>query len=280
MILKLVHLLMRLRLWFAGFRGRSVPTAHGPMHVIEYEDSGSLPPLVIVHGICAEGAEFFDTILRLRGNFSRIIVPDLPSHGRSSDPVGGLTPDTLRDTAIELLDAVVPEDALILGNSLGGVVTLRYCLVRPERVRALYLSSPAGAQVAPDSFESFRLTLKPRSWRDGVHFANLIHRADVWHAWLIGGGVRDLFARGPLAGFVDALGWEDLVTADEIRALSVPTRVVWGTEDTLLPRDQHRFFLEHVPEGTQVEEPDWGHCPYLDTPGAFADSILAWARSV
>jgi pimeloyl-ACP methyl ester carboxylesterase len=278
-LLKLVHALMRLRLWLGGFRSRRVTTSQGPMHVSEYVGEGELPPLVIVHGICAEGADFVDAVLALRGEFSSIILPDLPGHGQSSDPPDGLLPATLTETTLELFDEVVPKGGLLLGNSLGGVATLRYCLARPGRVRALYLSSPAGAKVSPEAFESFRAQLRLSTWRDGVTFVSKIYRKPPPHRWLIGGAIRDLFARSVLAGFVNALNHDDLIGPEELGALTTPTQVVWGTEDRLLPAEQLDFYKAHMPAGTPVHEPRWGHCPYLDTPRAFAASVLAWARA-
>lgn len=48
------------------------------------------------------------------------------------------------DVMTEALDALLPEPAIVCGNSLGGAVALHYALARPEKVLGLVLLSPAG----------------------------------------------------------------------------------------------------------------------------------------
>lgn len=83
-----------------------------------------------------------------------------------------------------------------------------------------------------------------------------------------------------MARFVDAMRWDDLLQPEEISTLKPPVYLAWGKRDQLLPQNQLAYFQQNLPAGAVVETPDWGHCPYLDSPRPFADSILRWARSV
>ncbi|MCO4743577.1 MAG: alpha/beta hydrolase [Proteobacteria bacterium] len=280
MLLPYVNRFQRWRLGRAGFRDRAIDTPECRVHALDFEGRGDLPPLVVVHGICAEGAQFADTLLALRPHFSRIIVPDLPAHGRSGDPRGGLSADTLSSSTMVAMDALIDDSALVVGNSLGGLASVRYALERPHNVRALYLSSPAGGYQEPDVFQSFLKRLHLTSWREGVAFVSRIYGAPPLHRFFIGGGVRSLFSRPTMANFVQALSADDLLSPEQIRSLQMPVRLVWGGRDHLLPYEQFEFYREHLPETAVFEEPaHWGHCPYLDTPKELARSILDWAEA-
>lgn len=277
MVLSLFNRIQRHRLLRAGFQPRTVQTGECEIEALELAGSGELPPLVVVHGICAEGAQFADTLLKLKPHFSRIVVPDLPGHGNSGDPRSGLTSRSLSDSVHELFDELIDEPSLVVGNSLGGMVSVRYALASPDKVRALYLSSPGGGQQA--DFQGFLDRFRLDSWSDGVAFAGQLYGRPPLHRYLIGGGVRGLFARTEMARFVGELREEDLLTSEDLGALLPPAHVAWGGRDWLLTREQFDFYRASLPRESTFEEPShWGHCPYLDTPGELADSILNWAR--
>jgi pimeloyl-ACP methyl ester carboxylesterase len=74
----------------------------------------------------------------------RVLVPDLPGHGRSSPLPEARDVDDLADAVLGITDAEEIRGAVWIGHSLGGVVALRAAVLRPDAVRGIVLAAAAG----------------------------------------------------------------------------------------------------------------------------------------
>src|SRR5690349_2011545 len=122
-----------------GVETRWVDTPYGRIHAYDARGGGGLPPVVLLHGIGSAATPFGPLLERLRPHVRRVTALDLPGHGFSTDTSVPLTPAVLFESVTTALDVLIDEPAIIVGNSLGGAVALRYALARPERARALVL---------------------------------------------------------------------------------------------------------------------------------------------
>jgi pimeloyl-ACP methyl ester carboxylesterase len=274
MLLGVVDAVAEARLHAAGYRQRWVRTEVGRMRAIEARAAGAGPPLVMLHGVGSRASDLGPLLHRLRGDAPHVVAPDLPGHGRSARPPGGMDPTVLQDAVFALLDAVVPAGAVVFGNSLGGLVAVRYALHRPERVRALVLASPAGAPMSADELVRFLARFEvddPRVARDFVD--STFHRAPApmplmrpgLRARLLDPSVRDLFSR---------IRSTDLLTAEDLSAVRAPTVLVWGDAEGLLPSTALPFFESNLGGAVHtVRLARAGHAPYVEAPGAVAEIL-------
>jgi pimeloyl-ACP methyl ester carboxylesterase len=101
------------------------------------------PPLVLVHGLggTVENWRALAPPLAVR---HRVVVPDLPGHGRSALLPEARDIDALAGAVLAQADAEAVRDAVWIGHSLGGVVALRAAALRPETARGLVLAASAG----------------------------------------------------------------------------------------------------------------------------------------
>jgi pimeloyl-ACP methyl ester carboxylesterase len=106
-----------------------------------FERAGDGPPILLLHGLGGSAWNWSELAPLLAGR--RLVVPDLPGHGRS-DPLPAPSMSGFADAVAALLD----EPAGVLGHSLGGVVALRLAERHPELVRSLVLAAPAGISSA------------------------------------------------------------------------------------------------------------------------------------
>jgi pimeloyl-ACP methyl ester carboxylesterase len=108
-----------------------------------YFVGGEGPPLVVVHGLGGAAVNFTE-LGPLLARRRRVLIPDLPGHGRSEPlpRVGGLTSYAEHVAALAELEGMLPSP--LLGYSMGGVIALRLAVARPEDVPALALVSAAG----------------------------------------------------------------------------------------------------------------------------------------
>ena len=108
-----------------------------------YFVGGTGPPLVLVHGL-GGAAVNFTLLAPLLAERRRVLVPDLPGHGRS-EPLGrvdGLTTYAQHVAAVAELEEMLPAE--VVGYSMGGVIALRLAVMRPDDVSALALVGAAG----------------------------------------------------------------------------------------------------------------------------------------
>jgi pimeloyl-ACP methyl ester carboxylesterase len=103
----------------------------------------SAPPLVLVHGLGGT-IENWRALAPPLAARHRVLVPDLPGHGRSAPLAEARHVDALAEAVCGIADAEQAGDAVWIGHSLGGVVGLRAAVVRPDAVRGLVLAAAAG----------------------------------------------------------------------------------------------------------------------------------------
>jgi pimeloyl-ACP methyl ester carboxylesterase len=280
-LLPLVERAARRALNRSGLQSRVVRTTIADHHVYDARGKGSLPTIVVLHGISSAATAFAPVIQRLRPHVRRVLAPDAPGHGFSSGPFEPLTPDSLFASMRELLDAELDEPAILFGNSLGGGIALNYALERPERVRGVFLSSPAGAAMSEEAFQTFLKTFDLRSRAATTAFIDRLYHRTPWFTRLITGDVQRGFARDAILSFTSSARSEHLFRKEQLAELKMPIHLVWGRSERLLPRESLDFFKDSLPAHATFDEPEgFGHCPHLDDPARIAREIVAFARRV
>ena len=246
---------------------------------LEYDRSGSGPPLVLIHGLGGTRGIWRPQIAELARERD-VIAVDMPGFG-GSDPLPSDQPATAAALGArigELLDSLGIETAHLAGNSLGGWVALE--MARAGRARSLCLISPAGMwrrPLGPRSFNSRGLAraIRPVIYgmlgSDGARarmLSTTVGRPDK----LDRAGAREL-----VAGWLDAPGY-DAANA-QMRAnvferpeqITVPTTIAWGELDRLVapPRPERR-----PPNSSFVVLEGCGHTPNWDEPELITRLLL------
>jgi pimeloyl-ACP methyl ester carboxylesterase len=263
----------------SGIQSRFVETKLARQHVYDGGGGGPLPTVVVLHGISSSATPFAGVLRRLRPHVRRVVAPEAPGHGFSGQPRESMTPENLADATIELLDKELTEPAIVFGNSLGGALAFRYAIARPERVRGLFLASPAGATMAPADLEVFLRTFHLGSSADARAFMSRLYHKDPWFSPFIAGDVKRMFSREVIRSFTSSVRPEHSFTREDLAALSMPVHLLWGRSERLMPQKHLDFFKANLPPHAIVEEPEgFGHCPHIDDPKGLCDRILAFAR--
>jgi pimeloyl-ACP methyl ester carboxylesterase len=110
---------------------------------LRYAVGGAGPPVVLVHGLGGT-IENWRALAPALAERHRVLVPDLPGHGRSSLLSEARNLDPLSDAALGIAAAEEVRGAVWIGHSLGGVVALRAAVLRPDGVRGVILAAAAG----------------------------------------------------------------------------------------------------------------------------------------
>jgi pimeloyl-ACP methyl ester carboxylesterase len=268
-------------LYLRGYASRWLRTSVGALHVLEAKGYGTLPPLILLHGLSAAGQYYENLMRRLRPHVRRVVAPDLPGHGLSELPAEGLHEGTLGEGLREALDQILVEPAIVFGNSLGAAAAVRYASERPDRVLGLFLAAPGGAPMDEEQLQRFIDAFMLDCHEKALEFVDrLFHRPPAWRH-LLAWGVRQQFGREGIEELLRSMRPGHLLRADELARLSMPVTVLWGEADRILD-DQHRVFFErHLPPHAEVHRlRECGHVPHICHPDSLATLLLEFTRKV
>jgi len=148
-----------------------VPKADINGLTIHYQQMGLGPDVVMMHGLCANLAFWYLSVMPALARDFRVTVYDLRGHGYSSMPRYGYTSHDLAADLHALLAHVGIEQAHMVGHSFGGAVGLHYTALHPERVRSLTL---ADAQIP-----SLQPALPPRNALRWKRLSHVLRRVGI-----------------------------------------------------------------------------------------------------
>ncbi len=254
---------------------------------IHYEIHGRGEPVLLVMGLGSNAFGWHRTLPWLAERYQAIAF-DNRGVGRSDVPPGPYTIAQMADDAAAVLDATGHETAHVVGASLGGMIAQRLALAHPHRLRSLVLvcTTPGGARNARASAEvTAALVQGGADPRD-------VYRRNAW--FLYGEETRthrperieeDLEYRqripptpaGYLAQLQAAMGHD---TWDELPAVAVPTLVLHGDADLLIPAANGALLAGRIPGARLVAIPGAGHMLQADAGDTVREAVLDFLARV
>jgi pimeloyl-[acyl-carrier protein] methyl ester esterase len=246
---------------------------------LAYREAGSGRPLILLHGWAMSSAVFSEALPDLAADF-RVLAPDLRGHG-ASDPGNGYTLEDFADDLCQWLAGLGIDGFDLLGWSLGGQVALRLAGLLGERVGHLLLVAATPRFVAEEGWTAGLPAVQVKAMARGLKRRYPETLDDFFVRQFSTGEISaDSLERirgfaAPGAGDVlpaaeTALAaLETLQTGDLRRGLAgirVPTLVVHGERDEIIPPEAGRYLAAHLPQGRFVCLADTGHAPFLSRP--------------
>ena len=222
------------------------------MNVIDTGGDG--PPLLFLHGLGGLWQNWLLNIPAFMGRF-RVIAPDLPGFGRSEMPSGRISIQGFARVIDALCDALELESPVVVGNSMGGFIGAELALAFPTRVRKLVLVSAAGISAENmwrEPVLAVGRLMAVGAARTGVRQLPVVNRPRLRRAAL------QLVVRYPeklsvplaselvvgagTPGFVGGLDASSATRSATAAEIEVPTLIVWGRNDILIPvEDAYEF---------------------------------------
>ena len=239
-----------------------------------YLDEGpatDLPPVVLLHGLLGEVANWAATVGALAGQGYRVLVPVLPIYDL---PAKQSNLDGLVAYVRGFVTALGLRRVALGGNSLGGHIALLYALRHPERVAGLILSGASGIYEVETGTTTFRR--RDRNFireRAALTFYDPVHVTDelVEKSYDL---ANDRARALQLLRLARSLQSETI--ADQLSQIDVPTLLIWGRHDRITPPDVAEVFLRRLPRAELHFIDRCGHAPMIERPEAFNRLALAF----
>lgn len=274
----------------------------GPTHYQEFEGDG--PPLVLVHGI---GASYlsWQPVVEMFAENHRVLVPDLvgfgftPPHGRKT---------TVQRNAlllIEMLELLADGPVTLIGNSMGGLVSMLAAVKQPAAIDRLILVNPALPVISLRSItrDSQRLVLPLLPILGSPAARYYYHERtpeqevdDTLELVLSDGAPIDPMYRAAAIEMARArreMEWAVPSFTDAARSIAVelasprrfrkllhqvsqPTLLIHGTEDRVVPPVSAEWAARERPDWDYEMIQGMGHTPQIEDPERFVGLVEEW----
>lgn len=275
-----------MRAKYAGASSRFVDLGDGL--TLHLRDTGprDAPVLLLLHGMNDSLFAWEPWAQRLETRY-RVIRMDLPGHGLTgASPARDYGPIAMAKVIERLRARLGVARMVVAGNSMGGGVAWHYALLHPQRVRALVLVDSVGQPGPSDDGSSLvmrvvqtpglrdlALQITPRSMiadglRGAFHDPAKVSAAMIDRSWELlryPGNRRAMLDRFALPA--------DVATPAELKRLTMPVLILWGSDDQMIPVASAHWLQAHIPGSRLILYPATGHAVMEERPDQSAADV-------
>jgi 3-oxoadipate enol-lactonase len=243
-------------------------------------DEGRGLPLFFVHGFPLSRGTWQKQVEVLRSSY-RVIAPDLRGFGESEAGAGAIPMAQYAEDLHALLDQLKTGPVVLIGHSMGGYVSFAFLRQYPKLVRGLVLVSTRAGKDTPEGAAGRRATAEKVQTK-GVEvvieaMAPKMLAADN-HDRLMAEQVRGFMATSKPEGVIGALlGMAERPDATaELAGISVPTLIITGADDMLIPSTESEKLAQAIPGGQLNIIPQAGHLVAFEQAEKFNHVLEEW----
>jgi non-heme chloroperoxidase len=256
---------------------------------LAYDDAGKGRPVVLLHGVCMS-RRFFERNAGPLAERFRVVNVDLRGHGESPASEGGHTVAQYAQDVKHLLDTLELEDAVLVGWSMGTFVI--WDLVRQfgsDGIAGHVNVSQGPSDLSRDDWEHGIFPLAElfstlaaaqddfRGVMQGFVPAMLMHPPSAEDEELLVGETQRVGANAGTCILLD----QSLQDYRELVAgYSVPTLLVWGVDEKVVPIAGGPWLEQAQPHAELVIFEQSGHCPMWEEPERFNQVVGDWIEAL
>lgn len=277
-----------------GFELRHIPIHR---HEVGFRRAGEGEAVVLIHGLAGDSRTWQAVMPELSKSYD-VIAPDLLGHGESAKPMGDYSLGAHASGLRDLLSVLEVPSATIVGQSFGGGVAMQLAYQHPELCDRLVLvgSGGLGREVSwmlrlltlPFAEQLMPVLFSKQLADKGSDASRYLKRkglvkprlGEMWRAYssLAGSENRKAFVR-TIRTVIDP-GGQTVCALDRLYlAAHLPTLIVWGERDDIIPVAHAHIAHEAIPGSRLVILPDAGHFPHIEAPEEFLDVLLDFLRT-
>lgn len=259
----------------------STVTLESGLHLSYAEQGSASGPAVLLVPGPTDSWRSYEPVLGRMPPWIRAISVSLRGHGDSDKPGRGYGVEDFAGDAVEILDALEIDRAVLVGHSGSCLVARRVALDHPQRVAGLVLeASPTNLRndVARQFVRSVVLALADPIDPDVARsFLSDTSSAGVAPA-LFETLVEDVLkvpARVWHEMFSGLLDYDD---TSELSRIDAPALLIWGDRDGLVSREMQDLLADRMPRAELIVYPEVGHTPRWEDPQRFSDDLTTFVE--
>ena len=253
-----------------------------------YKSEGSGPAMVLIHGYPLSGELFKNNRSALSQAGYRVVTVDLRGFGRSSAPQsepGSIA--TYAQDVLAVMDKLEIQKTVVGGMSMGGMIAFEMYRRAPERFSGLALltttANPAGDvektfwnAIAAKAESKGSASLVPELMKDMLTGATQAKKPELVR--FLSGLIAGASKRGAVAAAKALAGRPDSLPT--LATITVPTIIVAGREDTLIPLVFSQKMQQGIKGSKLVVLEGASHAAVIEAPGLLNRALLTWARNL
>jgi pimeloyl-ACP methyl ester carboxylesterase len=236
---------------------------------------GKGAPLLYLHG-ARGGGVWLPFMEKLSADFE-VLAPEHPGYGASDTPAWLDSVGDLAYFYLDFLEKLGLKNLTLIGSSLGGWTAAEIAVRNCSRLKSLVLSCPAGIHVKGHSKGDIFL------WSNETLVRNMFHDQKFADAMLAPELTEDqqmALAKNKLT--TAQLGWQPRLFNPDLHKwlhrISVPTLLLWGDGDKVIPPAYGPVFEDLIPGSKLVVFKDCGHVPHVEKMEDWTNEVLAFAK--
>lgn len=250
---------------------------------IRYLEAGqSENNLVLLHGLGASANRWEPVISYLSKKF-HLIIPDLIGYGYSDKPQDNYTINFFVNFLTDFLEKINIKKTGIVASSLGGQIAAECAISQNNSFEKLVLVSPSGinprlsptmdkymlAMIRPDkqrTLHAFKQMVGPNKEVDSKIIDDFIQRINLPNTKM-----------AIMSTLLELKNAEPLL--DRLPKISIPTLVVWGNYDSVIPFRYAKIFVSSIKGCQFIEMNGCGHTPFAEEPQKFSEVVLEFLNN-
>jgi 3-oxoadipate enol-lactonase len=245
---------------------------------LHYEERGEGMPVVLLHGFPFDHTIWAAQLAALSDGY-RVIAPDLRGHGHSPAPEGLYDMDIMASDVVKLLDDLDIEQAVWVGHSMGGYITLAGLRRAISRIRAVAFVATHPRPDSPDKriqrLQSADLALQNGPRDIALSMMGVLFAPEVDRKSPLAQRIYDIMASTPAHGVAGALRGmaERPASLLTIQRLQKPSVIIGGAEDQIVTPDTADWMATEIPDTELVLIDGAGHLPMVEQPDATTEAL-------
>lgn len=241
---------------------------------VHYYVAGQGDPLVVIHGGGGDARTWWDNITELSKQYT-VYAPDLPGYGGSQPLDGNYFIPELSEFIDRFAASLGLEQFNLVGHSLGGGIALNYTLKSPHRIKKLVLVSSLclGNEIAL----WVRLLSIPALLRSVGALSMAVLKGLKWLVMRMLNPAQIIMPLSPasvsIGGSVTNFRQQSLVLENRLSEVRVPTLLVWGEKDPIVPVRHAYTAARTIPDCQVKVFEKSGHNVHRDELRQFSDTL-------
>lgn len=255
-----------------------------------YEIQGEGKPIVLISGLGYSLWQWHRMVPLLAEHF-QVITFDNRGVGQSDKPAGPYTAQMLAADTAGLLDALGIDQAVVMGHSMGGFIAQAMALEFPHKVQKLILCStnfggPRHIPVTPDAMKVLTdMSSDPLTrFKNGLAVSTAPgwpeknpEMIQSWVEWRIANPIEPAAYQSQLAVGMGLLP-EAAAFENKLHRIHVPTLILFGEHDKVVPPDNASLLAARIAESEIVILPDAGHFFPIEIPEAASRAVVEFTN--